>query len=77
MKEQVVANVQTGLSISLPLLLDSAWQNVLFPYLKASHFLAQVNHIPALPTLTSMLKMEAAYSSQNITHARFQTVRVV
>jgi len=48
-----------------------------FPYLKASPFLAQVNHIPALPTLTSMLKMEAAYSSQNITHARFQTVTVV
>jgi len=29
--EKVVANVQIGLSISLPLLLDSAWHNVLLP----------------------------------------------
>jgi hypothetical protein len=48
-----------------------------FPYLKAFPFLAQVNHIPALLTLTFMLKMEAAYSSQNITYARFQIVTVV
>jgi len=40
-------------------------------------FLARVNDIPGLLTLTSMLKTEAAYSSQNITHARFQIVTVV
>jgi hypothetical protein len=48
-----------------------------FPYPKASPFLTQANRIPGLLTLTSMLKMEASYSSQNITHARFQIVTVV